>query len=426
MAAIGTAVLSNTISILMWVYSDPRPVRAFVGRCRDSPPTDPRSPQRQLVTNSTKSLTSVGEVEPGLEFEGRLDGDNISLLSGIGQSAALSAIGILATLCTLYFAASLLVPIASAILLSMLLSPTVEYIMRVRVPRVLASAIVVLLAIGLLSAGIVAVAGPARSWIEKAPDSLHKIERMLVALKAPLDAIKQTTDQLREVTKPGGGVEPQDVHVVQPAFTDVVLSGTPQVAASIISVIILAYLLLVSGDVFLRKLVTVIPTFRDKKRVVEITRQIETDISFYLLNFTLINIGLGIAATLLTFLLGIPNPMLWGVMVTVLNFVPYIGALTSIGILTMVGVQTFDDLPHALAAPAIMLLLIAIAAEIITPVVLGRGLQLNPVAIFIAILLWGWLWGLVGVLLAVPLLASFKIICERVRPLHPIAEFLTS
>ena len=139
----------------------------------------------------------------------------------------------------------------------------------------------------------------------------------------------------------------------------------------------------------------------------------------------MVNVALGVAMAAVTALLGISNPLLWGVVVGLLNFVPYVGALSSMAILAMVGVQTFDSLPQALAAPAILLALVIISAEVITPFVLGRGLQLNPVAIFIAILLWGWLWGLTGVLLAVPLLASFKIICERVEPLHPIAEFLT-
>ena len=149
-------------------------------------------------------------------------------------------------------------------------------------------------------------------------------------------------------------------------------------------------------------------------------------ISFYLLNFTLVNVGLGVAAAIVTALLGLPNPLLWGVLVAVLNFVPYVGAMTSMAMLAMVGLQTFDSVPQALAAPIILAGLMAISAEVVTPYVLGRGLLLNPVAIFIAIMLWGWLWGIVGVLLAVPLLASLKIICERVEPLHPIAEFLTT
>jgi predicted PurR-regulated permease PerM len=138
------------------------------------------------------------------------------------------------------------------------------------------------------------------------------------------------------------------------------------------------------------------------------------------------NVSLGVAMAAVTAVLGISNPLLWLVIVGLLNFVPYVGAITSMAILAMVGVQTFDSLPLALAAPAILLVRVVISAEVITPFVLGRRLQLNPVAIFIAILLWGWLWGIVGVLLAVPLLASFKIICERVEPLHPVAEFLTT
>ena len=254
----------------------------------------------------------------------------------------------------------------------------------------------------------------------------QKVEQRLFRIRKPLEKIKKATNQLKEAAEAAGAAGPQEVRVVQPALTDLVLSGTPQAVATLISVTILVYFLLASGDVFLRKLVTVIPNFHDKKRAVEITRQIEADISFYLLNFTFVSVGLGVAMAAVTALLGIPNPLLWGALVAVLNFVPYVGALTSVAILTIVGVQTFDSLPYALAAPAILLILVVICAEVITPFILGRGLLLNPVAIFIAILLWGWLWGLVGVLLAVPLLASFKIVCERVEPLHPIAEFLTT
>ncbi len=342
------------------------------------------------------------------------------------RSIAPVVIAVIVVFYTLYFAASLLVPIAAGVLLSMLLAPAVQFLERLHVPRLLAAAFVVLATVSLIGAGITALAGPAQSWIEKGPTSIHKLEHRFFAGRRPLENIQKATDQLEEATQSTRRAGPQEVRVVQPALTDLLLSGTPQAVASIFSVIILVYFLLASGDVFLRKLVTVIPTFHDKKRAVEITRQIETDISFYLLSFTSVNVGLGVAMAVVTALLGIPNPLLWGALVAVLNFVPYVGALTSVAILAMVGVQTFDSLAQALAAPTILLVLVDVSAEVITPFVLGRGLQLNPVAIFIAILLWGWLWGIVGVLLAVPLLASFKIICERVDPLHPIAEFLTT
>ncbi len=349
----------------------------------------------------------------------------LAFVTSTGRSVALVVIAVLAVFYTLYFAASLFVPIAAAVLLSMLLAPPVQFLQRLHVPRMLASAIVVMAAVGFVGAGLIALAAPAQSWIEKGPDSLQKLEHRIFGTAKPFDGIKKATDQMQEAGGATARAGPQEVRVMQPALTDLVLSGTPQAVAAMFSVTILVYFLLASGDVFLRKLVTVIPTFHDKKRAVEITRQIETDISFYLLNFTAVNVALGVAMAAVTALLGIPNPLLWGALVAVLNFVPYLGAITSMAILAMAGMQTFDSLPLALAAPVILLILAGLAGEVVTPFVLGRGLLLNPVAIFLAILLWGWLWGLVGVLLAVPLLASFKIICERVEPLHPIAEFLT-
>ncbi len=374
------------------------------------------------VLHMPAQTASLLHAKPALDLERESE----ALVSTSGRSVAVTVVAVLAVFFTLYFAASLLVPIAAAVLLSMLLAPAVQFLERLRVPRLIASAVVVLATVGLIGAAITALAGPAQSWIEKGPESLQKMEHRLLAISKPLENIKRATDQLQEATEVVGHTGPQEVRVVQPALTDLVLSGTPQAVASIISMTILVYFLLASGDVFLRKLVTVIPTFHDKKRAVEITRQIETDISFYLLSFTAVNFGLGVGLAVVTALLGIPNPLLWGALVAVLNFVPYVGALTSMAILAMVGIQTFDSLPLALAAPAALLVLVLISAEVITPFVLGRGLLLNPVAIFIAILLWGWLWGIVGVLLAVPLLASFKIVCERVEPLHPIAEFLTT
>ena len=344
----------------------------------------------------------------------------------VAPSLALNVIAVLLVFCALYLAAPLLVPIAAAVLLSMMLAPPVQFLEKLRVPRSLASALVVLSVLALLAAGLFALAAPAKSWIEQAPQSLHRIQQKLQGFAKPFEDIKRATDQLQEQTRSGGAAGPQDVRVVRPAFIDMVLLGSPQFIGAGLSVTVLLFFLLASGDVFLRKLVTVIPTFRDKKRAVEITRQIETDISFYLLSFTSVNVGLGVAMTIVTAALGMPNPLLWGVVVAILNFVPYVGALASMAILAMVGVQTFDSLLTALAAPAILLVFVGVTAEVITPMVLGRALLLNPVAIFIAIMLWGWLWGIVGVLLAVPLLASFKIICERVEPLHGVAEFLTT
>lgn len=374
--------------------------------------------------NAAIEFVALSETKQALDQQGE-SGERTSW-SLSSRSVAGTVVAVLLVFYTLFFAASLLVPIAAAVLLSMLLAPAVQLLQRLRVPRLLASAVVVLSVIGLLGLGITSLAAPAKVWIDKTAQSLQKLEQRSRATTRPIEDIKKATGQLQETTRVTAGPALQEVRVAAPALGDLLLSGTPHAVASILSTIILVYFLLVSGDVFLRKLVNVIPTFRDKKRAVDITRQIETDISFYLLNFTLVNVGLGVTMAIVTALLGFPNPILWGVLVAVLNFVPYVGAITSMAMLAMVGLQTFDSVPQALAAPAILAGFVAISAEVVTPYVLGRGLLLNPVAIFIAIMLWGWLWGIVGVLLAVPLLASFKIICERVESLNPIAEFLTT
>ena len=261
--------------------------------------------------------------EPALDPPRKME-ESPASLAGVGWSVALTVIAILAVFFTLHAASSLFVPIAAAVLLSMLLAPPVQFLERLHVPRLAASAIVVAATVALIGAGLAALAGPAQSWIEKGPESLEKMEHKLFALNKPHKDATDPPQGAPDARPRGDG--PQEVRVVQPALRDIVLSATPQAAASIISVTILVYFLLASGDVFLRKLVTVIPTLGDKKRAVEITRQIETDISFYLLSFTLVNVGLGVAMVVVTAVLGMPNPLLWGALVAVLNFVPYVGA----------------------------------------------------------------------------------------------------
>jgi len=183
-------------------------------------------------------------------------------------SVAGTVVAVLMVFYTLFFAASLLVPIAAAVLLSMLLAPAVQLLERLRVPRLLASAVVVLSVVGLLGVGMTALAAPAKIWIDKTAQSLQQLEQRSRATTRPIEDIKKATGQLQEATQVTAGPALQEVRVAAPALGDLLLSGTPHVVASILSTIILVYFLLVSGDVFLRKLVNVIPTFRDKKRAV--------------------------------------------------------------------------------------------------------------------------------------------------------------
>jgi predicted PurR-regulated permease PerM len=353
------------------------------------------------------------------------DGPSVTPVIAWPRVVVVSIVGmfVMTMLSAVYVASSVLIPITLAVLLSTLLAPAAHALERFHLPRPLAAGLVVLAVFVGLSGTLYALAEPAQSWLEKFPESRSKIERHFRTIMGPLTNIKKAADELERSTDTAGPAAPQKVQIQRPGLIELFLGGTTRAIALIAMVVILAYLLVASGDSFLRKLVSTIPTLKDKKRAVDIVRSIEADISSYLALITFVNVTLGIAVAITTAAVGLPNPLLWGVLTIVLSFAPYIGEAMIAVILAAVGMLTFDRLADAAVAPAVYLVIMT-ATHAIVPILLSRRLSLNPVAIFVAIILWGWMWGIPGALLAVPLLASFKIICERFEPLQPIAEFL--
>jgi len=168
------------------------------------------------------------------------------------------------------------------------------------------------------------------------------------------------------------------------------------------------------------------PTLHDKKRAVEISHEIQENISKYLFSVSLISIGLGAVVGAGLYLMGVPNAAMWGMLVAVLNFVPYFGPVAGITLLATVGLLTFDTLWTAFLPPAWYLLLHLLEANVITPLLLGRRFTLNPVVIFVSLIFWTWLWGVPGALLSVPILVSVKVICDHVPSLASINELLAN
>ncbi|MBC8050233.1 MAG: AI-2E family transporter [Chitinophagales bacterium] len=343
----------------------------------------------------------------------------------IGRDTAIKGIFVLLIFYTLYFAAPVLIPIAAAILLSLLLYPLVERLERLRIPRGAGAAIVVLAALGFIVMGLAQLAGPAQEWVTKLPASFTKIEQKLRIVKKPIQDIQKATEQIESATEFSNRPRRQRVEIARPGMIEDIFSGTQRVVASIGVTLILLFFLLSSGDLFMRKLAAVFPALNNNGQTAGMIGAIRRDISFYLTAATCINVGLGLMTGIAAFYLGVPNAALWGSIVALLAFVPYVGSVISIVILSLAGMVEFDSLGRALILPGLFLTASIFVQSVIVPQVMGRRLVLNPVAIFLAITVWGWMWGIIGALMAVPLLASVKIFCERVPSLRPVAEFLS-
>ena len=341
------------------------------------------------------------------------------------KSIALTGLFILAGFYTLYFGRAFFLPIVLGLLLNFLLSPVVRGLKKIHVPEALGAALVILSLLGLLVLGAVELATPAYSWMTQAPQSLRRIEGKVRDLKKPVQTVSKATEQVEKITKVAGGPDTTPkVQVTTESLGSRVFSQATELVSSGVVTFIFLYFLLASGDLFLGKLIKVLPSLEDKKRAVEIARQIETEVSAYLGTITLINVVVGLAVWGIMALIGVPTPLLWGVLAALINYVPYLGPILMVTVLAMVGLLTFQDLPHALIPPGAYLGLHFLESYLLTPMILGRRLTLNPVVIFLGFTFWGWLWGITGAILAVPILMIFKIFCDHSEPLAPIGEFL--
>lgn len=365
------------------------------------------------------------DTEQNQEAERTSPGDlrkDLRTLEAIGFG--LLAIGIFFAF---YYARSVFFPIFLAVILKFLLGPLVRTGERFGIPNVLSA--IVLIACGLAVVGVAAwqLMNPARAWLEKTPVVLDRLESRLDFMLDPLQDLNRAEATVVETTDDAAGeqvAEPVRVQVETPGLSDQLLGMTGSLLMDVVIAVILLYFLLSNGDQFLRKLVETMPGIKEKKKTVELARSIEEGISAYLLSVTVINCGLGLAIGVAMWLWGMPTPALWGAMAAILNFLPYLGALAGTTIVGLVALVSFPEAGYALLIPLTYFLLTALEGNFITPTVLGYRLDLNPVVIFVWLLLWGWIWQVAGALLAVPMLAALKIVCDHVKSLHPVGKFL--
>jgi predicted PurR-regulated permease PerM len=372
------------------------------------PPIDRAAPDSSPgVTNAPTNGSEVSEIAP------RFDLSTFLLL----------VICVVLAIYTLYFGRAVIIPLMVALLLKLVLSPVVRALSSVRVPEWAGAALVLTAVVAGVGYGIFALSSPAAEWVGKLPESLSTLESHLKELKEPVAQMQKAEETISKLSDIGP--RRSEAIVVAPSgLGAAILSETANLVVGLTATLVLSYFLLSSGDFFLRKLVIVLPRFGDKKHAVEIAQQVQSDISHYLFTITVINIALGVVVAGALYALGMPSPALWGTMAAVLNYIPFLGHVVGFSVIGLVALMSFGDLETALIPPAVYACLAFLEGQFITPAIVARRLTLNPVAVFVALIFWGWLWMIPGMLLAVPMLAVFKIFCDHIRPLKPIGEFL--
>lgn len=339
-------------------------------------------------------------------------------------SVTANGLFILACLYTLRAAQDFLMPLVLGVMLYFLLMPLVRGLRRIHVPESVGAAVVVvglLVGVGL---GAYALSWPASSWIARAPAGLKTVETRLRPLVKRVQKLTQTAQQVENLTAAAEGAADAPAVQVEPGIGSAVLAGLQSFLGGAVIVLTLVYFLLAAGDAFLRKIVQALPRLADRQRAVEIAHEMERQISSYLFLTTLINAAFGAVTALALWLMGMPNPVLWGVMAGVTNFIPYLGGFLATAVLAFAALVAFDNIWWAIMVPVVFFLLNSLEGYVITPMIMGRRFTLDPAVLFVGLLFWWFVWGMAGALLAVPMMAAFKIFCERVESLQPVAAFL--
>jgi predicted PurR-regulated permease PerM len=345
--------------------------------------------------------------------------------NGRGLSTVLWLIAVLATLYTVYFTRELLLPIVAAYFLKLALFPIVRGLRRWGIPESLGALAVLAVVVGTIAFGAYLLTDPANEWLARAPSILRRAASELRSWRGPVENISRAAEEVEAMTNlDARGAEAPAVEVRGPSLTNLLFQSTGNFLATVTATVVLLYLLLAAGDLFLRKVITILPRIEDKVAAVELSRELERTISHYLLTVTAINFGLGVAVGFCMHWLGMPNAVLWGLMVALFNFVPYVGAIASAAVLFFAAFVTFQEVPWSLVVVGVFVALNTLENSFITPTILGRRMSMNPVAIFIAMIFFGWAWGIYGIVLAVPILAAAKLLCERTASLQPLAELI--
>ena len=378
-----------------------------------------------VVATSPTRATVAAQVSPDSSPGDGSAAPTLQVLP-VGGAIRVCLIGIFLILLigAIYYGKEILLPLALAFMLTLTLSPVVRFLARYHVPEALSAMVIVLALVGGTGAGIYYLSGPVSGWIDGAPQTGRQIRNKIQSLRGPVDAAVNASKQVEEMTSAADPTV-QKVVVQQPGLLAKAAGGALSFGSTAGITIVLLFFLLASGRLFYEKLVRVLPTMREKKRAIRVVYAVEEEVSSYLLTITAINVGFGVAIGAIMWGLGMPNPLLWGVMAAALNYIPYVGALIGICIVAIVALVSLPSAGAALLPPSFYFFVTIIEGQFLTPALVGKRLEMNTVAVFMAVAFWGWLWGVLGALMAVPILVSVRVLCDHFESLSSLGEFLS-
>ncbi|MDO9489729.1 MAG: AI-2E family transporter [Sphingomonadaceae bacterium] len=374
----------------------------------DSPQAPPSS--AASVSEAQRAVEALAEVADEAEAVSyRRDRllSSLVFIAGVGL--------FLATPFALRAGAIFFMPVAVAIVITLMLVPAQEWMERHRVPSGLGALIVLLLFLFIANATLVAIVLPATEWVQLLPSRTPQIRQNLEPILAAFASLERLIEQVTGVLSASGGSSPTEVVVNTPnSALDLLTASAPAALVQTLFAILLVYFLLAAYTRMRVRIIRNRSSLSGSLRVARLIRDTVQNTASYLLTITMINASLGAVVALTMWLVGMPTPLMWGGFAAILNFVPYLGPVIASGLIAFGGLVAFSDPWAALTPAALFVLIHTLEANAVTPALVGKRLEINPLAILLSLSFWGWVWGTVGALISVPLLIMFKVILDRV------------
>jgi predicted PurR-regulated permease PerM len=335
----------------------------------------------------------------------------------------LTVIVSLMLIATLRLGRALVLPVVIAMLLTLTLSAPVRWLRTKRVPGRLAAALVVFGMLAAAAGGVSLLASPAVEWIASAPKTIKTLETKVRRIMLPFTALQRSAERMQQAAAPAGDA-PRTVQLATPGILGQFSVDSLATIPVALTVVFLTYFLLANEPLVRRKLSGLLPGRYELQRREHLLGEIERAASHFLVTVSAINLGVGVVTALGLWAVGVPNPVLWGGIAAMLNFVPYVGPMVTVTIIAVVSLASIDSTGRALLAPAAFLAVHLTESNLVTPVVLGRHLPVNTVAMFLGLLFFGWMWGIPGAVLAVPLTVCVKLVCDHIPSLTHVGALL--